>query len=112
MRLSIDQVKTLSIFIYINMEGIMVFYLSSTGHAATTWIADTFSLHPEVTTYHGTRTIPAKAAEDYEDMSQLPSGYCPKVAKRLTDGLVSLERRDGNVYGAIHTICCRYLRRH
>ncbi len=82
----------------------MVFYLSSTGHAATTWIANTFSLHPEVTTYHGTRTIPAKSVEDYEDISKLPSGYCPKVAKRLTDGLVKLERRDGNVYGAIHTM--------
>lgn len=86
----------------------MIFYLSSQGHAATKWISDAFSLHPNVVSFHGIRSMPPVTIfEEYDHfgvaLHQL-SGNSHEVADNLARGLYQCAKHSDRVFGAAHTI--------
>lgn len=69
-----------------------MFYISSRGHSATTWIAKQISKHNKVVCWHGTRSIPP-AVVGINDIS--PNDF--------VKGLKILEKqKDERIYGAVH----------
>jgi hypothetical protein len=86
----------------------MIFYLSSQGHAATKWISDAFSLHPNVVSFHGIRTIPPVLCTEKFDFHgvqlQELTGGSPLVAETLAKSLHQCAKHSGKVFGAVHTV--------
>jgi len=70
-----------------------MFYISSQGHSATSWLANALSMHPQIVCWHGTRSIPP-----------YPSGKNDIPAKGFVEGLVQCEKRcfAQKVFGACH----------
>ena len=69
-----------------------MFYISSRGHSATTWVAKQLSKHNKVVCWHGTRSIPPTDL-GINDISP----------KDFVEGLKILEKqKDEKIYGAVH----------
>ncbi len=69
-----------------------MFYISSRGHSATTWVSKQISKHNKVVCWHGTRSIPP-AVVGINDIS--PEDF--------VKGLKILEKQeDERIYGAVH----------
>ncbi len=69
-----------------------MFYISSRGHSATSWLANQISKHHKVVCWHGTRSIPPYSL-GINDLSP----------KDFVKGLKILEQQsDKRIYGAVH----------
>lgn len=69
-----------------------MFYISSRGHSATSWLANQISKHQKVVCWHGTRSIPPNSL-GINDLSP----------KNFVKGLNTLEQQsDKRIYGAVH----------
>lgn len=70
-----------------------LFYISSRGHSATTWLARAISMHPKVVCWHGTRFIPP-----YE------TGRGEMTPDQFMDGLLACSEscQWQKVFGACH----------
>lgn len=69
-----------------------MFYISSRGHSATSWLANQISKHRRVVCWHGTRSIPPHSL-GINDLSP----------KNFVKGLNILEQQsDKRIYGAVH----------
>jgi len=86
----------------------MIFYISSQGHAATKWISDAFSLHKDVVSFHGIRSMPPVTIFEEYDHFGVPlhklSGYSKETADNLARGLYQCASHSGRVFGASHTV--------
>ena len=69
-----------------------MFYISSRGHSATSWLANQISKHDRVVCWHGTRSIPPYSL-----------GTNELTPKKFVKGLNILEQQsDKRIYGAAH----------
>lgn len=83
----------------------MIFYISSQGHAASGWIAKSFSVDPRVICWHAIRTIPPAIQDRPYRKMHIPSGWDREAAGIFVEDLnFCAETSGGNVFGAIHTI--------
>lgn len=71
-----------------------MFYISSHGHAASGWIAKVLSIHPKITCWHGTRSIPPFQSGMSRDLSE----------KEFVEGLIQCEKATfkQKIFGACH----------
>ena len=65
-----------------------MFYISSRGHSATSWLANQISKHHKVVCWHGTRSIPPYSL-GINDLS--PKDFV-KGLKILSNGLVNFTK--------------------
>lgn len=86
----------------------MFFYISSEGHAATTFLSKAIDLHPNFVCFHANRTIPPAISEEGcieyfgRDIANIWGSQ--EVAKNLAVALKQCDTHSSKSFGSVHTV--------
>ena len=85
-----------------------IFYVSTQGHAATKWFADSLAMDSRIVVFHGSCTIPPCNTGDEFSIGGIEihkrRSYTPGIGTELSRSLQLCSENTGKIFGSIHGI--------
>lgn len=85
-----------------------IFYVSSQGHAATKWLADSLAMDSRIVVFHGSCTIPPCIPGDEFSIGgtkiHMRNSWTPGIGEELSRSLQLCSENTGKIFGSIHGI--------
>lgn len=89
-----------------------MFYITSRGHAATGWLSQALSIHPNIVCWHGTRSIPPYSAGHEKDLSEEEFVKGLAQCELLKNGANTGMKKFGACHGFYGTKLLKYINKY